>query len=352
MSDRYSNHVLNNFSDDVIKKKEGKLLTEVRLKKNRAVAKQELDMVTEEKVLSVVMPAYNASKWILNALSSLSLCNCFNSLDVVVINDGSTDNTLELVTNFIKDNSYENSIRIVNKQNGGHGSAINKGISESKGKYLKVLDADDYFDVQELDRLAEKIKNSNSDIILTNYIEDNRNLNDFVLMEPYLHLKPGTKYAIEDLVYPGYGFDKHLGLIHTSTYKTDFLKELWKKVHLTEHCFYVDMELNAYTFIFAKTLEFYPLSPYIYLVGRAEQSVSKESFMKRHKQHERVIFEIIEKCNLLTKDAERKRCVKRTILDQMIGTQTIIYRDFLKDKKSLRQFKKLLRKSLESNQYS
>ena len=63
-------------------------------------------------------------------------------------------------------------IKIIDKENGGHGSTINKGIEIATGKYFRLMDGDDYYITENLDKLLEKLKDEDSDIVLTNYIED------------------------------------------------------------------------------------------------------------------------------------------------------------------------------------
>ena len=88
---------------------------------------------------------------------------------MIVVNDGSTDNSLQVVEELIN-NSCLN-IRVVNKENGGHGSTINVGIKESKGKFFKVIDGDDWVDVPNFEKLLEELKGIDVDMIITNYTE-------------------------------------------------------------------------------------------------------------------------------------------------------------------------------------
>ena len=88
--------------------------------------------------VSVVIPAYNAAWCIRRAIDS-ALAQDFRSLEVLVVDDGSTDNTPEILT------SYAGSVRVVKKANGGLSSARNAGIKEAKGAYIAFLDADDWW---------------------------------------------------------------------------------------------------------------------------------------------------------------------------------------------------------------
>ena len=91
------------------------------------------------KQLSIIIPAYNVSPYIERCLDSVTEdTDLLKVLDVIVINDGSTDDTLEKIKRYEK--MFPDSLRVIDKENGGHGSGINRGVQEAKGKYLKVLD--------------------------------------------------------------------------------------------------------------------------------------------------------------------------------------------------------------------
>lgn len=102
-------------------------------------------METEnKKILSIIIPTYNAAKFLDKGLSSFIIDDnsLLNMLDIIVVNDGSTDNSVEIAQKYV--NKYPDVYRILNKENGGHGSAINEGVKIIKGSYFKVVDADDW----------------------------------------------------------------------------------------------------------------------------------------------------------------------------------------------------------------
>ena len=76
----------------------------------------------------------------------------FSKLDIIVVNDGSTDQTVEITNKYVE--KYKQSIRLINKENGGHGSTINTSIKHAKGKYYKILDSDDWVNSENLNRLV------------------------------------------------------------------------------------------------------------------------------------------------------------------------------------------------------
>ena len=91
---------------------------------------------TTKNLVSVVIPAYNAAAFIHHAVESV-LAQTWSSCEILVVNDGSTDDTVEVLE------TYGRRIRVINKPNGGLSSARNRGIRESKGVFVAFLDADD-----------------------------------------------------------------------------------------------------------------------------------------------------------------------------------------------------------------
>ena len=95
-----------------------------------------------EKVLTIAIPAYNASKFLPKCLQSLVDSNELERMEVLVIDDGSKESQDEVVRPYI--DRFPQSIQMIHKENGGHGSVINKAAEIATGKYLKILDADDW----------------------------------------------------------------------------------------------------------------------------------------------------------------------------------------------------------------
>ena len=95
-------------------------------------------------------------------------------LEVLVINDGSKGSSSQIAHEY--QDKYPDTYRVIDKENGNYGSCINRGLKEATGKYVKVLDADDWFDTICLKRLLILLPNIDVDLILTDYIvfnEDN-----------------------------------------------------------------------------------------------------------------------------------------------------------------------------------
>lgn len=121
--------------------------------------------------LSIIVPAYNAEKYILRNLTSIKIQN-FDDLEVVIVNDGSTDNTKNLIVNFIENNSSMK-IKLINIENGGLANARNVGLRNSQGDFFINLDADDFLEEGIIQKLKSKYIEDSFDICMYGYQDYN-----------------------------------------------------------------------------------------------------------------------------------------------------------------------------------
>ena len=95
------------------------------------------------KVLSIVIPVYKVEKFIRQCLDSVIVSpEEMEQIEVIVVNDGTPDNSSVIAHEYAE--KYPNSIKVIDKENGGHGSAWNVGLKLATGKYLRFLDSDDW----------------------------------------------------------------------------------------------------------------------------------------------------------------------------------------------------------------
>ena len=108
-----------------------------------------------EKILSIIIPMYQAERFIAKCLDSLLTDQrCLTYLEILIVNDGSRDRSGKIAAGYRE--KYPDSIRLIEKENGGHGSAVNAGVEQCSGKYFKVLDADDWVSPGGLKAVTEK----------------------------------------------------------------------------------------------------------------------------------------------------------------------------------------------------
>ena len=228
-----------------------------------------------KKILTVVIPAYNVSKYIGECLDSL-VKESLEALEVLVIDDGSKDDTLSIAQKY--EECYPEIIQVIHKENGGHGSTINTGLKYASGTYFKVLDGDDWIDISALKKLLQKLEKGESDIYITNVVQ--LFPNKTIIQKFFTKLKENKLYKIDELPQIDY---LTMGSIAV---KTDILKQ--HHVHITENCFYVDIEYNTYCAAYADTIMRLDLDVYMYRMGNESQSVTKKNMYKRLDMLEKV----------------------------------------------------------------
>lgn len=113
--------------------------------------------------ISVVVPVYNAADFLTESIASLSR-QSFDDIEIICVNDGSTDNSLTLLNNMAK---KDRRIKVIDKENGGCGSARNQGLYNAKSKYVYFFDPDDYILPNALEELYYNAEANNSDIVLS-----------------------------------------------------------------------------------------------------------------------------------------------------------------------------------------
>lgn len=116
--------------------------------------------------VSIIIPIYNAEKYLKRCLDTV-VNQTFKNLEIILVNDGSTDDSLRIMNEY---KGNYNNIEIINQQNAGQGSARNKGISVAKGEYITFADADDWLSVNYVEVLYHEIKSNNADISVCNMI--------------------------------------------------------------------------------------------------------------------------------------------------------------------------------------
>ncbi|MDE5999791.1 MAG: glycosyltransferase family 2 protein, partial [Bacteroidaceae bacterium] len=101
------------------------------------------------KVLSVIVPTFNMEQYLGECLTSMITQKSQELLEVIVVNDGSTDASSAIAHGFAA--QYPTLFKVIDKENGHYGSCVNHGLKAATGKYVKILDADDFFHTPDLD---------------------------------------------------------------------------------------------------------------------------------------------------------------------------------------------------------
>ena len=126
-------------------------------------------------LISVIVPVYNSERSLEYSIKSL-IEQTFDNIQIILVNDGSTDNSLELCRQLAEKDSR---ILVIDKKNGGVSSARNAGLDKSDGEYITFLDADDYACPTMLEHMYNEILKNNADIVHMNFITQPSAKRDF-----------------------------------------------------------------------------------------------------------------------------------------------------------------------------
>lgn len=238
------------------------------------------------KLLSIVVPAYNSQDYLHHCLDTVVQGG--QEVEVIVVDDGSTDSTAEIAREYCS--RFPGIVRLEQKENGGHGSAVNRGLELATGTYFKVVDSDDWLDTSDYMSVLSLLRSVGSvDLLITNYVYEYSYNGKHKVMR-YTNVFPQGKVISWDSM-NRFRFDQ-LMLMHSLFYRTELLRQCGLK--LPEHTFYVDNLVAYLPLPHVKNLVYLDCSPYHYLIGRAGQSVNTQVIIKQIDQQLKVTRLMIE----------------------------------------------------------
>ena len=247
-----------------------------------------------DKLLTVVVPAYNAEAYLRDNLSSLCIEGALEDTEVLVINDGSTDATHDIATEYAE--RFPDTVRVIDKENAGHGSGINRGIEEARGQYFKVVDADDWVEKEPYLKLLRATREQATDIVASGFYwayDDGSGHKDSFrrkaeFKEPFRGVEYGRAYDFDDIAHKLYI------KMHSMTIRTSILKgTLRQGRRIDEHCYYVDAEYILYPIPSVQTVSFIEDFVYMYRIGRQGQSVSPDKMRQNAENYDRVLATLL-----------------------------------------------------------
>ena len=193
--------------------------------------------------ISVVIPIYNAEEYLEKCLNSV-LSQTYENLEIILVNDGSTDKSPEIIEKY---RNQDNRIIVINKENGGVSSARNRGIEKASGKYIIFIDADDYIENNMFEVLADDLFKNNVDMSMCGY--RNVDINGNILYESkpleskYFDVKTLRHYLFSD--------DYYRDLICNKLFRLEVIKEnnirFHEDIHINENVLFI-LDFSKYAF--------------------------------------------------------------------------------------------------------
>lgn len=222
------------------------------------------------KTLSIVVPTYNMEKYLTRALDSVCSSSYINDIEVIVVNDGSKDRSSEIAHSF--QDKYADSIIVIDKANGNYGSCINAALKVATGKYIKILDSDDYLDTNGLNILMSTLTTKDVDLVINNYIKE---YTSGKTINYEYDLPHNTILRFADVCETKAIYDL---LLPSITYKTKIFSDL--NYHQTEGISYTDTEWCFSPMTQVHTLIAIDACVYRYQLGREGQTMDPTVYSK------------------------------------------------------------------------
>lgn len=229
------------------------------------------------KLLSIIVPCYNSQDYMERCITSLLVGG--EAVEIIIVNDGSKDETAAIADRFAS--HFPSIVKAVHQENGGHGQAINTGLAHASGKYIKVVDSDDWVDANAYQEILAFLASQTNlaepvDMLISNYVYEKQGAKRKKVIE-YTSFLPTNQLFSWDAT-KRFPVGKYL-LMHSVIYRRQLLIE--HTLQLPKHTFYVD---NLYVFEplpMVKNMYYLNVDFYRYYIGREDQSVNEKVMIGR-----------------------------------------------------------------------
>lgn len=245
------------------------------------------------KLISFAVPCYNSESYMNRCIDSLLVGG--DKIEIIIVNDGSTDGTAAIADEYKA--KYPEIIKVIHKENGGHGSGIMAGLEAAEGIYYKVVDSDDWVNEEALNKVLSLIESFQEndrflDLIICNYVYEHEERNTHTVH--YRGIFPRDR----EFTWSECGhFDiTRYMIMHSVIYRTDLVRKCDLKIPL--HTFYVDNLFLYYPLPLVKSIYYCDVGFYRYYIGRADQSVNEKVMVKRVDQQLLICKLLLEKHDL------------------------------------------------------
>jgi glycosyltransferase involved in cell wall biosynthesis len=217
-------------------------------------------------------------KYLDRSVGSLLVPEVLDKLEIIIVNDGSKDRTLEIANGYKA--KYPQSVIVIDKPNGHYGSTVNAALKIATGKYFRILDADDWFNSEALGKFVAKLEELDVDCVCTQYTQCEE---DKSILRTVSDVEFDKVYNLAEFRAPYSTY-----YMHSLTHRREFLVSI--KYEQIQGICYTDTEYVYIPLIQAKTICYLELNLYQYFRGRDDQSMSPKSLAKNY-SHFLIILE-------------------------------------------------------------
>ncbi len=237
------------------------------------------------KLITFTIPSYNSENYLSHAVDTILTGG--DEVEIIIVNDGSTDGTAAIADDYAA--KYPSIVKVVHKENGGHGSGVNCGVAKATGLYFKVVDSDDWVDEGALRTLLRTVRthvaeNNAPDLYITNFVYDHAEDHTTFVRQFRKQFPVGRHFSWKEA---GKFVGSQLLLMHAVMFKTQVIRD--SGTVLPEHTFYVDNYFAFRPLPMCKSLFYCDVDLYHYFIGRSDQSVAVTNLTRRYAQQIRVM---------------------------------------------------------------
>ncbi len=237
------------------------------------------------KLITFAIPCYNSAEYMRKCIESLLPGG--EEVEIIIVNDGSTkDNTAEIADEYCE--KYPNICKAIHQENGGHGEAVNAGLRNASGIFYKVVDSDDWVDLEAYMEVLETLRSfvfgeDTLDMLISNFVYEKQGVRNKRVMQ--------YRKALPIRQLTNWSGVKHfmLGqyiLMHSVIYRTEMLRNCG--LELPKHTFYVDNIFVYQPLPHVNNIYYLDVNFYRYYIGREDQSVNEQIMIGRIDQQIRV----------------------------------------------------------------
>ncbi len=236
------------------------------------------------KVLTIAVPCYNSEEYMRKCVDSLLIGG--EDVEIIIVNDGSKDSTPSIADEYA--DKHPTIVRVIHKENGGHGSAVNAGIENASGLFFKVVDSDDWVKENDYRQILDKLRELAGgeqvlDMLISNFVYEKEGEKKNKVMR-YRHALPQDEmFTWKDVKH---FYKGQYILMHSVIFRTKLLQDCG--LMLPEHTFYVDNLFVFEPLPFVKNMYYMDVNFYRYYIGREGQSVNETIMISRIDQQIKV----------------------------------------------------------------
>ena len=292
-------------------------------------------------ILTIAVPIFNMEWCLEKNLATYDDPRLSGRVEVICLNNASEDGSKTIIDKFVC--ARPDIFRLMDRDSRGYGSSINAALAAAKGRYFRIVDADDWVNTEDLVKLADALETCTADAVMTDYEIVDMQTGD---MTPVLARDNGARYGE---LYTDFDIlIKTYPMIHGTTYRTGLLRDAG--FAMQDNTFYVDEEFMLIPMLHINSVLFLDLDIYRYMVANPAQSSSPSNRARMQDHQERVIRRIADEylAEMKRHPANKALPYARYRLMRLLGDRFMVLLVYVEDRKKGRELAKKWKEYIQS----